>query len=612
MLNGSYTSLLERVKCSGTIHTLLDRAALNVFTGFDSQAIALDALTASTSKLLLRNSGNFNVSVLTCSRVIEYLNVDPNPIDLHLSEATITSTEVTWLSKFWIWLESWTLKHELHPLIGHLYLLPSQHGVRTVASGIFSKTDIGDKDTLSEALELLGLSFIHSMCKPAVKSYLTRNLILRSVNDIRLILSSICTLRPLRREAAEAVLSHIDKHLPDSDWEPLTSELRSKLRSLEIFPVLLPSTSPATGPYAATMIGNIPNGFEVISIMNMPLLPIIPRHCFVDGSRVSEGTISHLTGKPRTAPLSDQDVLRLALNHFPEQPKHLQHAFVRYLVDNRGLISYNAIQTLQQLPFVLAGDGTTRAPQDIIDPESYLATLYEPRDNCVSSPIEDVLVRHLRNLGVLKTSLTLDMTEERILHISRAASSPDSKKLAIRLLHVMHLSGLDFSSLKINSGLRWLPTPHGVRDLKECMQEDNAEHRRELFDEVLDVLDSNIHISASLRKALGWDKPLTLDVIYEQLDLVLDTHSSPYRRLKVIFKELGKRIDDLDVDNLSRIIGDRPCIPISDMCIAKAAYATFSPTLVLGFYQIPFSLVSNSGTKKLLSSLGCTDRWARL
>jgi hypothetical protein len=154
-------------------------------------------------------------------------------------------------------------------------------------------------------------------------------------------------------------------------------------------------------------------------------------------------------------------------------------------------------------------------------------------------------------------------------------------------------------------GQKWLPTERGLCVPEECR--DGERNSRNLFDEVLGVLEPGIQIPHSLRTVFKWDRPIETTTIIKQLDQVLNKNQIDETYVKVfdIIKELsGRDCGDSDLVTLRSITAERKWVPTSKGQLARTVEAVFSPYSEAGFEQVLFV---SAKAHKFLFDLGCSE-----
>ncbi|KAJ7186780.1 hypothetical protein C8R46DRAFT_279690 [Mycena filopes] len=627
---------LAPIRCGNGVptHTMMDQAECEIFKTLENSAVSLPAIPDHLRELFrAQGPSTLNVANLSPERVSTYLNSSPLGFDLSdRHEGKIDDAVVVWLSAFWSWLGTWPARDSLLPHIRMLCVVPTNASLESPEFGVFS--ELGAEPPLVNVFRALGLQFLHPAFSADARKGLTYYpLVLKGLGDIHLVLDRIKFGQDLRLDKVDEY--SLSKHVLDcvfqsSQQRPLDENQRRKLRSLPIFPLLSPSevTTTEKSPrvlsafklpslhrksksVALPKLGHIPDDVTVLGIPsgNTVLLPDVKSVVYLDGAHVDLALLPQLTPSNNT-PLSGIDILALAVEHFALQSKGLRISFLDHMVRNRDSLPPSLLKSLQKAVFIPVVDGTLQSPERCIDPtKSDLVAIYsENKDRIPTMVGEDLLVlRHLRSLGLLPATITLDIIAERIQYISSRSALAESRLLAVQLLNMIHSSGLECASLEIPAEAKWLPTARGLVGRGECF--DVGKHP-ELFDEVLPVLDRNVRLSPSLCLALGWDQPIAMAILQEQMRGVLRSGLASTLKLDYLIKEFASRtLSDTDISELTGITLDRPWIPIASGRLAPTSHAVFSSTFGLaGFYQIPFGLVDQAPVRDFLMRMGCTER----
>ena len=471
--------------------------------------------------------------------------------------------------------------------------------------GVFSRPK--KRKDLQGALEMFGICFLHPAVSDIFYRALEKQGIIRSPHSIHDILNNVSIHpQPFDVQTANVLRAHLVSQSTRSLIEKgtLNTNQQEVLRSLPIYPILVPPVVPTDSPNATSRIGAIAISKAILCVKSMPLLPIIRDTIFVDDCH----TLLEIAGF--TSKINHTgEILSFAIPHLSEQPKHLQRAFVHYFVVNKDNITGKLLKELASTRFVPAGSGLSQsAPKDLVDPDSELASLLQPDHLRIPHRVHEddhAIVGDLRRLQFLQAKLDSAFVEERIAHISKN----DDSDLARRLVRLIVASKFNCSNLRLTPGLCWLPTAAGNRGLQHCHHGDA--HHPSLFDEVLLTLDAP-SLSHSLRDALRWNEPLQLNIVKNQFMQVLE--KKQHHKLSVIVMELGSRVDELsdqDCADLCHAIGDREWVPISDNCTVTTTHAIFSPLSrsLHGFHIIPPTLSDVAG--KFLKRMGCAERCDR-
>ena len=604
VVSGGFVAL--RPATSETVHILLNRAEYDTFGSCDDNAIALHLLPPHISDILRINGpGSVNVEQLAIPRIVEYLTHYPNQFGLDLSLVRTDPKAVEWLSRFWVWFNTYANRDVLFPKIQALFLLPSTHGLRKATKALFKSR--GEHPFTVQHLSALEIPFLHPDLSEQAQMILSFHGLLKYVSDVHALLDSIpstpSNTTPLAKENCVAILKHISSHARIARTAFSTEQLL-RLRNLPIYPIAdFSSTSKALSITWA----RIPDGVFPRSVAFPTFLPRIDGFVFVQLTPIAPDILNYIDVS-NPGQLSDVLLLKLTVDHFVDQPDYVQAAALNYIVQYRSHIAPATIQALREKEFVLLKDGSRKRPGDVVDPGSDLAPLYvdnpayEPK---VSTDSEKIIVKALQSLSLLHRTLTVAAVQERITYISSSPSSSHSEALARVLFSLICSTQLDYSQLNIPPTQRWLPTNQGLRGAGECREATLPLH---LFDKVLAVL-TPCSIPSGLRKALGWDQPLTADVLMEQLGWVLEAPSSDDEKFSVVLdivKELASRnVSDLEFVTLQKITLDKKWVPTNNRNLAEATSVVFSPPVAeSGFHQsYPF----DQKVKGLLRRIGCTD-----
>ncbi|KIM37442.1 hypothetical protein M413DRAFT_30903 [Hebeloma cylindrosporum] len=570
-------------------HVLLNRAEYDTFGSCDDNSIALHLLPPHISDLLrTKGPGLVNVEPLAIPRIVDYLTQYPNQFGLELSRVRTDPKAVEWLSKFWVWFNTYGLRVVLFPKLRPLFLLPSTDGLRSADKALFKSR--AEHPFTIKHLSALGVPFFHAELSEQAQIVLRNHGLLKYVSDVYALLDSIpsgfSSATPLSKDTCIAILKHISSYAKISGT-PFSPEQVLRLRSLPIYPIAdFSSTSQALSITWA----RIPDGLSPRSISSPSFLPRIDGVVFVQLTQIAPDILNYIDAS-NPGQLSDVLLLRLTVDNFVQQPDYVQAAALNYIVSHLQHIAPATIQVLREKPFVLLKDGTRKRPGDVVDPVSDLAPLYV--DNLAYEP---------------SLSTASEKAIERITYISSLPSSSSSRaeELAGVLLSLVCSTSLDYSQLNIPPTRRWLPTNQGLRGSGECREATVPLH---LFDKVLAVLTSPCNVPSGLRKAFRWDQPLGVDVLMKQLGRVLEGPSGDDERFPVvldIIKELASRnVSDVELVSLQEVTLGKKWVPANNRNLAEVTSVVFSPPgAESGFYQsYPFG----QKEKELLRRLGCTD-----
>ena len=595
VLNGSYISLEDR-KATVRRYIALTSGEAAMFRASAGDAISLDQLQPEVAALVReRGTNQANIDLLAPPSVVAYLSREPEPRgDGNLAE-------------FWSWLSEWQYRDQVMVLLkadSSLCLIPTSKGPQLVSSVVFRALG-------NPVFERLGFAFLSAALSNTVIQFLNSQGVIKDANNMDDFLAAInwTALQPLSDDEAKLVFDHVSA----CDGS-LSGNNSAKLKMLPIFPVLVPSTNVQSSRYSNTSVTwRAIDGLSVKGISPVPLIPLTDEINFLDKSCISNPSCSLL--KALCIPsLKDEDILLHALGQFPAQPKSLRASFVSYIRENHRLTN-SVISELQKTRFIKSSDGTLQSPMDIIDPNSALSGLFHSVSSSQLIPVvEDdhdrKMFHDLLSLGMMKTSLSSDILQERISYISANYASPDALIIARSLVSLMNDPSFACTGLSIDRSLRWLPTTLGLTSSNECI--DCGRRDADLFDEVLTTFDEAISITPSFRTLLNWDKPLALAIVTKQLDRVLGRPSSEtqYRKIMEIIRELaGRQLGDADIEAIKQAIAERPWVPTKSGALALPSRAVFACALDSGcFHEICFSQAQKT-IYLFLVRMGCHERY---
>ncbi|EDR09991.1 uncharacterized protein LACBIDRAFT_317831 [Laccaria bicolor S238N-H82] len=579
-----------------------------MFKACEDNAIALADLPKAVAELLREHGpSHVNVECLTSENVIKYLDLHPNRLGLHLSTVE-TDAAVEWLSAFWIWFNESSLKDELFPKLHKVYLLPCTAGLKTAERPVFQIDD--EHLDLVQDLMMFGIPFLHSACAVPAQNVLAKCGLLKKINDIHALLENLssCSYEALTLDETKAqrLLNHIASCLPAScsSNDRLSGEMQSTLRSLPVFCLVTTDGHNIKAQRTHIPIGSTVRGIVATSFR--AILPRIAHTVYIDLSNDPREILPYLE-PDQPEPMKHDQLLPLAAEHLAQQPQRLQATILKHIIDHQQSTKPSILEQLRQRSFVYTIDGTTYAPADVIDPSSSLVALFpESNDRLArrSNNVEKLIVEYLASLGLLQSSLTGVIIKDRIQYVSQHTAPPVAKAL----LKVLRSSNFNCQSVDFDPQARWLPTAQGLLNSSECRPRPTSEKESSLFDQVLHVLEDEITVSASLRLALGWDRPISFDILVKQLDRVLTKNMTG--KVAPIIRELSKRTLTVNgLDALRKVISNRGWIPQSgdSNVLISTADAVISQPIEKAFYKISATLSDRKEVKDFLRMMGCSD-----
>ncbi|KDQ57943.1 hypothetical protein JAAARDRAFT_155600 [Jaapia argillacea MUCL 33604] len=591
----------------GVVRTLLAEEDERLWDQFDPSAVMLSRLPSPVADLLTKEGpGCLNVQVLTVERVGEYLSVALRKFGIDvggrrddgLVDTGIGGESLKWLAKFWVWVASWENGPKLLDSIRDLPLLPTDRG-RVCGTQLFAPHPNIDAEA-RRVLDDLLVQFLPVDFPASPRDFMEGHGIIKSSADAHHLLSHLenrfgnrsmgeSDAKVLRRVLAMACQNARSLSLDD----------RRTLRSLPIFP-------------QATALGSLTQNLPIDSAdsNDLPFLPTISSRHFVVGTGDCLTLVRYMRNQLDLHPLTRPGLLELSIDHLADQPRSFQRAIVDHLVARRADYPDRLVEKLRDVGFLTTQDHVaTRAPREVVDPDSELASLFLKGDQRLPLIADDdhdskaimAGLRTLKCLCVLKD----DIVSERISFISASPKLNRSvaHRMACTLLRLMNESK-ESIGLALDQSVRWLPCIEGksLHSSRECYPP-NIYHPK-LFDQVAATLSVKVD-SPTLLAALGWDGEIPFAVVKKQLAAVGD-----YDSLVVLVKHFAKRIHggSQDVDGLREMTQGRAWIPIAPNRIAKTSHVVFGMPRASPFHQIPPSLTRPDYCRTFFSLMGCADR----
>jgi hypothetical protein len=268
----------------------------------------------------------------------------------------------------------------------------------------------------------------------------------------------------------------------------------------------------------------------------------------------------------------------------------------------------NILNKLRTIPFLLVSDGTLRAPDQVVNPDSPIRPLFpDAKYHPVTSDAErSLLVRQLSAMGLVMTTLTMEMVLERIEYIT--TQSHRSRDIALELVELLVVSNLDYSALASANNVAWLPTKdpsgsHTISQPSRCRDSNSWM----LFDECLPILSTTSHLPPALRDVFGWQNCIPLRTLLDQLKTVLEKKTNGYvRKVDAIVTELCQRnLTTNEITLIKQLVEGKAWIPTLTGTLATTSH------MILGSCQLPNFHQTPSYPQELrpfLFKMGCTDK----
>ncbi|KAH6902619.1 hypothetical protein BKA70DRAFT_1306179 [Coprinopsis sp. MPI-PUGE-AT-0042] len=607
-VNSSYVTLYKREDAM-VEHTLFEDLDATIFKPCDPDAINLKAFSKSVAALLRRQGPEtLNVKPLDPDRVINYLTLGAEQLGLSTNPNAVHA-----LSAFWLWFDKWTLKNQLLPRLQPLSLIPCTQGLKQANHPAFvAKVD----GPVRQLLEQLGVPFLASTFHDKAKLVLQRLGLIEDISNIHALLDSLSRCGGniiLPRSDSQALYRHFMEHSPKSvalrsDFHP---NQRDTLKRLPIYPLV--SSCPDSGGVVERW-GPVASG-SLYGISSTSILPNLEGVVYMRTRDRGDEHMLAILGAKSPMPLDDLALLKLALSSrsFSSQPRPILKTILQYLASQRFRLAEDFTRSLKREPFVRAQDGRLAAPQDLIAASNPLYSLYSADPQRIASSTDDIdrqILDAASTLQLLDGTLSVSNVEGRIRWISNN-TIPEAVQHALKLFKVLYDAGFRCDTLSNDAlKLKWIPTKSGqLAASSACRPIPDDSLQLALFDKVLEPLHPSATVPPSLARRLGWDQPITVKTMIEQLRLTLDATDSPYSRVITLLRELGKRgLSKGPKEQIKDILSTRKWVPTEEGQLVEPAFAVFRSAIPnAGIYGISFQLTSpaNAGVTNLLEYLGC-------
>ncbi|KAH7922298.1 hypothetical protein BV22DRAFT_1094899 [Leucogyrophana mollusca] len=618
----SATFLCSTSATSTELHTLFRREDVHVFAQYDQGALNLPGLPRPAADLIeTLGPASLNVATLSCERVLGYLRAAFHDFGVCLEGhwSTNVGNHVTeWLVKFWTWLVEWPLRDELLSFTHKFNLIPTLGDIiKSCDHAVFDGTSIDPVTQMN--LRQIGLSFVSPAFPAAAYQILRKLNVLKSYDIAHDVLDCATVPHKFDDTLAVQLRVHLSACLASSCRHVgrLSDTQRHTLRTLPIYPVLRPHTGSGNSVGIHEVLCGIAEYMRVESVTDITLLPDIADVTFINRC---PSLLPYLRGEDSAQQLGITNVIGLALDHFREQPKEFQCAFLDCLLSRREEFPIGFYTRLADIPFVAAESALPRAPSAVVDPRSTVATLFPTMDGIhsdfglpdISLPADATIVNDLRMLGLLKCHASLDIVQNRIAFLmDQGTDVAGALSLARHLLKVMIEANFDCSQLTaLDTNACWLPTRDGLVRATECHHP--SAHDIELFDEILPTLDVDAPVlTRSLVAFLGWDGPMKTNLLKQQFAAVLRSPLALFHKLPVIIKALDHLLEDpLEMEEFRQLTLGQQWIPISANHCVPTSHAVFScqSSLPSGFSIIPPFLNDNQSARTFLQLMGCNEK----
>jgi len=602
-VDGSVIALSRRTDTSLN-HILLEELDQAIFHQFDPHAIPITKMNLpSTVIQLLKSTTLLDVEPLGVDHIISYITRVPCHFGPFPGVSSGISIQyISWVSKFFEWLQHSPLENILH---GHLHgysLLPVNSGqLKPISSGVFSTNHTRNHDGLVQLLQHLGLSFLHPGISALAQKYLDPHL--KSLNNPHDVLTS---LPPLHKQLSGPETCSLQDYILSHKWTIQKDQaILAILRALPIYNHMVPSNLSLPQPSNPitnylTEWSSIPDGVVIrVVAPSVTLLPIVPNTFFTSQLSLVQ-VLDQALGVT-----SNLDILQLVIHHFQFQPLDLQAKFLEQLSTTH--IPSTFLSHLQSIPFILGADGELHAPQVLVDPTNQLAGLLppdSPRLPQYQTTSQQRMVGSLQSLSLLSNTLTVEIFQE----IVGIITSKQDTQLSNLLLDFLD----DITSWSIPNLLLdcpWLDTTHGLASPASS----HDHHFAELCNRVLPLPKRVKRIqSQKLLHALHWNTPPTLQVVVTQFRALVTEGNPSCPELFPVTSFLGSHLEELSnsgqLQELEQYIKGRIWVPTYGSTLTSTAFATFKQDLVIHpFKQITSLFADNRDARSFLQAMGCME-----
>ncbi|KAJ6531217.1 hypothetical protein B0H19DRAFT_1384430, partial [Mycena capillaripes] len=610
----------RRISLSGTPgdkYVAINEQEEKVFGDCNPNLISLSRMSRRVSEAFCSPAAvNIQISRLNKTNVQFYLESRFGDTD---SWHTRFEEKVQWLMQFWGWMarSAWPDKGNLLKLIAQFYLLPTAQGTLRQMHRRVS-LPVEDSHTMSAWIKL-GVNFLHPHFIPYQLAF--RDAVVPA-HDIAFLVDNIASesIPSLNEDSARLIQTHITRYLsalPDSSKNGLAK--RDVFVHLPIFPIRVPARDTNEHRLSELTLVNASVPLVYIRSDDSCPVPLIPGRSLFDISAMSGILRDVLDPNGNSRVLDEVGVLEMAIDHLDDQPSNNREALVTRIIRRLPDLSPQAKLRLQSVPFVpVAGSSEKLPPNQVIDPESQLASIYRGEPGKLPDDLWAGAGEHfamLTSQGFLLRQVTPEIAVERITYLSGGTADPSifSKAKMFLLLLDKHWDSIGQSTdLAKYQEWKWLLTKSKnsftLSAPKESWDKSGSSY---LFDLVLDVVvDVKIH-NERLRNALGWTK-LPMEVLLSQFREALNFADCRAARLTSLIKEFTHRFSELSAEDfriLKSVVSERPWVPISPVTIAETKYALIQPSSRLRgrFKSVPQDLLDGNG-RRFLTEMGCLDK----
>lgn len=636
-VQGKHTSI-----SSDTQHVIATKSEAEIFGSVNHKLLAEESMSEAILELLL-NDPDKRVRSFEPADVVQYLKDQTNFGRTSLATISngVKAKTFEWLVKFWTWLDGWEKFDELvsdpaaWDTIQSLHALPLRLAEGEPALRLVGKSAIrpGSMDAQTvAALVTLGVPVLDVSMSDgsAVRS------VSRDHGDVTFILQSLPKNKSFShpRQATRQILfdfftqqlyNYLQPGSRRSVRVTLNNEGRDVLRNLPIFPILGPGSRDGSkitfdvAPHGACFVDD-----------SVKIIPKIRGTPFVS---YDQGRALHIAlGEPDI--LEEIGVLRKAIrpDSWSQQDRLLPDLIDRLMnrLNEVGEGTRARIAELAIVDVTVGPSARRKSPNQVIDPTSALAELYDAEDEILPVGIfgregPGAYIHQLRGCSMLRAELTPDAIEERITRISDQSSPIEHRsEKALRLLYLLDSytrSGENELPPDVVNILRdsaWLPVGDQYHTPSECW--DSRGKDLLLCDLVFPRVPVTV-ASQNLREYLGWIQ-VPFETLQSQVLKALKPESwssdipemNVLERIEAVLMEVATRLQtgclsEEHIDSLVETLGDAAWVPTTSrtLCVARKGMLE-QIDLGMMYHSVALRLLDFPGMEALLKQMGICDR----
>ena len=601
-VDGSVIALSQRTDTSPT-YVILGEQDYKVFHEFTPHAVPSTGTNPpGTITHLLKSTSLLNVEQLGVDHVISFIARASS----HFGPFTGASSNnfiqyVSWVSRFFEWLQCSPLENVLS---GHLHkypLLPIQSGeLKPVSSCTFSMDHTCASNGLVGLLQDLGLSFLHPEVSTLAQKYLDPYL--KSLNNPCHVFASLSSLH---QTLSDQEIHILQDYILLNRWSiQKNPTIWTTIQNLPIFNHMVPLLSPplhSTTTNYSTTWSTIPAGVTLrVVASDITLLPMIPNTFFTSQLSLAQ-VFDQALGIT-----SNIDIFQLAIDHFQSQPSDLQARFLELFSTLH--IPSTTLSQLKSIPFLLGADGNLHAPQALVDPTNRLANLLPPHSSHLpqyQTVLQQKMVSKVKSLGLLLNFPTVEIYQE----IIDVIIGKQDTELSKSLLDFLDNDSVSQSIPDLLLHQKWLDTTHGFSSPADSYSQQFAE----LCNHVSPILRRTKRIqSQELLHALCWDSSPPLQVVVAQFKVLVSEENTSCPELSHVISFLGSHLEELSgggyLEELKQFVEGRSWVPTYGSTLTSTAFAIFREDHIIHpFKPIRAQFIDTEDKKSFLQKMGCME-----